>query len=79
MKIRYWIYSVTIFILNLAFWYYILNFCGVYIKTGPGWVYASIQALLIDWFGFALLIPLTLSIVRLFVQRCTKCWYILFL
>jgi hypothetical protein len=49
--------------------YYILTFCGVYIKTAPGWVYASLQSIAMEWLGFALLIPLFISILRMIVKK----------
>jgi hypothetical protein len=77
MKRRYIIFYTLIAVFNIFFWYYMLNFASVYRTSSEGWIYSSVLCLLIlDWFGFSLVIPLFLSTIRTLVRRFPRQMYI---
>ena len=78
MKRRYIIfYVVTLFLLAFLS-YYIIIFCGVYIKSSTGWVFSAFNAILIGWFGFELLVPFSLGLFRVLAKKWPCLMYMFF-
>jgi hypothetical protein len=69
MKPRYIIFIATTFIINATFWYYIIAFCAVYIKTSVGWIYACLINIIFSWFFLQFANPVTGALVRSFVLK----------
>jgi hypothetical protein len=72
MKPRYVIFIVTTIVINTTFWYYIMAFCAVYIKTSVGWIYASLINVIFSWFFLQFANPMTAALVRSFVMKRNK-------
>jgi hypothetical protein len=72
MKARYVIFITTTLLINAIFWYYIMVFCAVYIKTSVGWIYAALINVIFSWFFLQFANPVTLACVRSYVMKHSK-------
>ena len=70
MWVRYATFYVLIVLSTVLFWYYSLNFGSIYKMTSYGWIHSSIICIVIlDWFGFSLLIALLIGTIREVTRR----------
>jgi hypothetical protein len=76
-RLRWYIIICTI--INLFCWYYVIIFCGVYIKSSAGWLYGVALSLLIEWFGFEIGIPILRGGIRSLYMKYRRLRFLYFI
>lgn len=64
MRFRYIVFFITIILIQGLLWYYASAFCFVYRNSQMGWIQGGIISLCLSVFGFELLVPLLIALVR---------------
>jgi hypothetical protein len=63
MKVKNSIFFFIILCLNFLGWYYMIVFNGVYTTLASGWAFGALNALILDWFGFSIVIILIKTVI----------------
>jgi hypothetical protein len=69
MKIQHLLFVIFTTLVNLFFWYYVIVFCSVYVESGEGWFYSSLQIIALQWFVFELVQPFGSALARVICKR----------
>ncbi len=72
MRSRYRTFVTTMMIFNLISWYYVTVFCGVYLGSAKGWIYGSVNGIILDWCVISLIFPILRTSIRLIVRNFEK-------
>jgi hypothetical protein len=69
MRIKYILFIIFTTLVNIFFWYYVIVFCAVYVKSGEGWLTSSLQIIALQWFCFELIQPFGSALVRVLSKK----------
>jgi len=69
---RFITFFTLMFVLHILAWYYIVNFCGVYILTSVAWVYGGIVSFIMMSIFSVTVIPATSTLIRKVAQTYPK-------
>ena len=68
MKVRYFIYVTTVMLINTLLCIFVMTFNSTYVKSSEQWLDGVKLALIIDYFGIKLGIPLIKTMIRQMIK-----------
>jgi hypothetical protein len=72
MNLRFFIFKMFTFIVNLLCWYYAILFCIIYKASEKNWFYGGIISLIMEWFILGMIVPFAKALLRMIIRRFKK-------
>lgn len=72
MRCRYISYTISIVIIHLTCWYFVMAFCSVYINSNTGWLYGALISFVLETLVIWPAISLLKASFRFLIRKYPK-------